>query len=116
MEHVGNNFGRVLSTVHTENNNWTNNGHLSNTLTMPDVDTVYHVYAMEWTADSLRFTYDSTHCYTYVNPKTDWKDWPFDQRFYLILNVAISGGMGGSITDADWPDSMSVDYVHIYQK
>jgi len=116
MEHVGNNFGRVLSTVHTENNNWTNNGHLSNTLTMPDVDTVYHVYAMEWTADSLRFTYDSTHCYTYVNPKTDWKDWPFDQRFYLILNVAIGGGMGGSITDADWPDSMSVDYVHIYQK
>lgn len=116
MEHVGNNFSKVLSTVHTQNNNWTNNGHLSATRTIPDVDTVFHVYAMEWTEDSLRFTYDDVHCYTYVNPKTDWKDWPFDQRFYIILNVAIGGGMGGSITDADWPDSMSVDYVRVYQK
>lgn len=116
MEHVGNNFGTVLSTVHTQNNNWTNGGHLSNNKQIPDADTVFHVYALEWTPDSLRFMYDSVHCYTYVNPKTDWKDWPFDQKFHIILNVAIGGGMGGSITEADWPDSMTVDYVRVYQK
>lgn len=116
MEHVGNNFGTVLSTVHTQNNNWTNGGHLSGSLLLPDVDTVFHVYGLEWTPDSLRFTYDSTKCYTYANPQTDWKDWPFDQQFYVILNVAIGGGMGGTITEADWPDSMTVDYVRIYQK
>lgn len=116
MEHVGNNFGTVLSTVHTENNNWTNGGHLSDNIKLMDADSVYHVYALEWTPDSLRFTYDSAHCYTYVNPHTDWKDWPFDQKFYVILNIAIGGGMGGNITEADWPDSMTVDYVRIYQK
>ncbi len=116
MEHVGNKFGTVLSTVHTQNNNWTNGGHLSASKFIPDVDTVFHVYSMEWNEDSIRFTYDSVKCYTYVNPKTDWKDWPFDQKFFLILNVAIGGGMGGAITDADWPDSMLVDYVRIYQK
>lgn len=116
MEHVGNNFGTVLSTVHTQNNNWTNGGHLSATRLLPDADTVFHTYALEWTADSLRFTYDDIKCYTYVNPHTDWKDWPFDQKFHVILNVAIGGGMGGSITEADWPDSMTVDYVRIYQK
>lgn len=116
MEHVGNNFGTVLSTVHTQNNNWTNGGHLSATRNIPDADTVFHNYILEWTPDSLRFVYDSTHCYTYVNPHTDWKDWPFDQKFHVILNVAIGGGMGGSIVDADWPDSMIVDYVRVYQK
>lgn len=116
MEHVGNNFGTVLSTVHTQNNNWTNGGHLSASKKMMDVDSVFHVYALEWSPDSLRFTYDGVKCYTYVNPHTDWKDWPFDQKFHVILNVAIGGGMGGSITPADWPDSMTVDYVRIYQK
>jgi beta-glucanase (GH16 family) len=116
MEHVGNKFGTVLSTVHTQNNNWTNGGHLSASKLIPDADTVFHVYALEWSPDSLRFTYDSVKCYTYVNPHTDWKDWPFDQKFHIILNVAIGGGMGGSITAADWPDSMTVDYVRVYQK
>jgi beta-glucanase (GH16 family) len=116
MEHVGNNFGTVLSTVHTQNNNWTNGGHLSASKFIPNVDTVFHVYAMEWSEDSIRFTYDGIKCYTYINPKTDWRDWPFDQKFHVILNLAIGGGMGGAITEANWPDSMLVDYVHVYQK
>ncbi|MGO4289010.1 carbohydrate-binding protein [Chitinophaga sp. RAB17] len=116
MEHVGNNLRTVLSTVHTQNNNWTNGGHLSASRVIPDVNTAYHVYAMEWSADSLIFTYDSSRVYAYANPQTDWKDWPFDQKFHVILNLAIGGGMGGTITEADWPDSMNVDYVRIYQK
>lgn len=116
MEHVGNNFGTVLSTIHTQNHNWTNGGGISNNIKMMDVDTVYHVYAMEWSPDTIRFTYDTTQILSFANPHTDWKDWPFDQKFHLILNVAIGGGMGGTIVDADWPDSMLVDYARIYQK
>ncbi|NML39957.1 carbohydrate-binding protein [Chitinophaga sp. G-6-1-13] len=116
MEHVGNNFGTVLSTVHTQNHNWTNGGGVSNTKKLMDADTVYHVYAMEWAPDTIRFRYDTTQVLSYPNPHTDWKDWPFDQKFHLILNLAIGGGMGGAITEADWPDSMQVDYARIYQK
>lgn len=116
MEHVGNNFGTVLSTVHTQNHNWTNGGQVSASRLLPDADSVYHVYSMEWSADSIMFMYDSVKVLTYPNPHTDWKDWPFDQKFFLILNVAIGGGMGGAIAEADWPDSMMVDYVRISQK
>lgn len=117
MEHVGNNLGKVLSTVHTKNSNWQNGGHLSNTKTIPTAHTAFHKYAIEWSEDSIRFTYDDTmHVYTYQNPHTDYKDWPFDQKFHIILNLAIGGGMGGAITHADWPDSLLIDYVHVYQK
>ncbi|BAV06903.1 Beta-glucanase, GH16 family [Filimonas lacunae] len=117
MEHTGNNYGTVLSSVHTENRNWMNGGNLTRDKHLINVDTTFHIYALEWTADSLRFTYDDIHCYTFVNPNTrSPKDWPFDQKFYVILNVAIGGMMGGAITDADWPDSMVVDYVRVYQK
>ncbi|SEW53470.1 carbohydrate-binding protein [Chitinophaga arvensicola] len=116
MEHVGNNFGTVLSTIHTQNRNWTNVGGISNTKKLMDADTTYHVYSMEWEPDTIRFFYDTSRILTYANPHTDWKDWPFDQKFHLILNLAIGGGMGGSIAEADWPDSMVVDYARIYQK
>lgn len=116
LEHVGNNFGKAMCAVHTENKNWTNGGNLGGNQIMPDLDTVYHVYGVEWSPDSLRFTHDGVGFYTYVNPKTDWKDWPFDKPFFMILNIAIGGGMGGAITEADWPDSMQVDYVRVYQK
>ncbi len=116
MEHIGNNLGKVMSTVHTQNNNWTNGGHLSATRSLTDAHTAYHVYGLEWSPDSLMFTVDGIHLYTYRNPHTDWKDWPFDQKFHIILNVAIGGGMGGTIVEGDWPDSMNVDYVRVYQK
>ena len=91
MEHIGNNYGNAMSTVHTQNNNWTNGGHLSGSRNIPDAADNYHLYALEWSPDSLRFTFDSVHVYTYANPHTDWKDWPFDQKFHIILNVAIGG-------------------------
>jgi beta-glucanase (GH16 family) len=116
MEHVGNKFGTVLSTIHTQSHNWTNGGEISSSRKIMDADTVFHVYGMDWSEDSIQFIYDGVPLFTYANPHTDWKDWPFDQPFHVILNVAIGGGMGGSITEADWPDSMLVDYVRIYQK
>lgn len=116
LEHVGNNFGKAMCAVHTENKNWTNGGNLGGNRIMMDVDTVYHVYGVEWSPDSLRFTHDGIGFYTYVNPRTDWKDWPFDKPFYMILNIAMGGGMGGTIVDADWPDSLIVDYVRVSQK
>jgi beta-glucanase (GH16 family) len=116
LEHVGNNFGKAMCAVHTENKNWTNGGNLGGNQILPDLDTAYHVYGVEWSPDSLRFTHDGVGFYTYVNPHTDWKDWPFDKPFYVILNIAMGGGMGGTIVDADWPDSMLVDYVRISQK
>lgn len=116
MEHVGNNFGTVLSTIHSQNHNWTNGGGISGSKKLMDADTVYHVYAMEWGPDTIRFRYDTMQVLTFANPHTDWKDWPFDQKFHLILNLAIGGGMGGSIVEADWPDSMQVDYARVYQK
>lgn len=116
LEHVGNTFGKAMCAVHTENKNWTNGGNLGGNEMLPDLDTVYHVYGLEWSPDSLRFTHDGNGFYTYVNPGTDWRDWPFDKPFYIILNIAIGGGLGGNIVEADWPDSMRVDYVRVYQK
>jgi hypothetical protein len=43
--------------------------------------------------------------------------WPFDKRFYILLNVAVGGDWGGQlgIDDNIFPPKMDVDYVRAYK-
>lgn len=45
-------------------------------------------------------------------------EWPFDQRFYLILNIAYGGNWGGArgLEIEKLPQKMEVDYVRVYKK
>lgn len=45
-------------------------------------------------------------------------EWPYDNPFYLILNIAIGGNLGGKkgIDNTVFPQSMLVDYVRIWSK
>lgn len=68
----------------------------------------YHVYAIDWLPDQVVWYVDGVK-YATVD-KTD-RDWVFDQPFYLILNLAMGGNLGGTI-DANLSNTtMSVDYV-----
>ena len=40
---------------------------------------------------------------------------PFDSDFFIILNVAVGGTLGGTSIEADLESSMEVDYVRVYQ-
>ena len=40
---------------------------------------------------------------------------PFDNDFFIILNVAVGGTLGGTNIEADLESSMEVDYVRVYQ-
>ena len=41
---------------------------------------------------------------------------PFNWNFYIILNVAMGGDMGGEIASDFNFDTMEVDYVRVYQE
>lgn len=72
-----------------------------------------HVYTLDWQPAALSFGVDG-HTYLVVR-KSQLRNWPFDQPFFLILNLAIGGTMGGSVPgNAPLPYSMSVDYVRLY--
>jgi beta-glucanase (GH16 family) len=78
----------------------------------------FHVYALEWTPDEIRAYVDDTLYFVYINEKSGWESWPYDQPFHLILNVAV-GGMwgrsGGGIDDDIFPLEMVVDYARVYK-
>jgi hypothetical protein len=43
--------------------------------------------------------------------------WPFDNKMYLILNMAVGGNWGGQkgIDPNIWPAKLEVDYVRVYK-
>ncbi len=118
MEYVGYQPGIVHGTVHTEAYNHTLGTQKGGTASVPDAESAFHLYAIEWTSEKIDFFVDDTKYYTFVNPENTYKEWPFDKEFYLILNIAIGGTWGGAqgIDDSIFPVQMAVDYVRVYKQ
>ena len=75
----------------------------------------FHVYAIEWEAEQIRWLVDEK-LYLTVTPKDVPSRWVFDHPFFIILNVAVGGGWPGNPTDDTlFPQSMLVDYVRVYK-
>ncbi len=78
----------------------------------------FHIYAIEWEPDVMRWYVDGNLYCT----QTDW--WssaapfpaPFDQRFHILLNLAVGGDWPGA-PDAStvFPQQYIIDYVRVYQ-
>lgn len=67
---------------------------------VPTLDTNFHTYAVEWLPDSLTFTVDGNEYYKLQKTSDDPRDWPFDQPYHLILNLAMGGTWGGEARDS----------------
>jgi beta-glucanase (GH16 family) len=78
----------------------------------------FHVFAVEWEPNAIRFYVDE-HLYTTRTPADLPKGakWVYDHPFFLLLNVAVGGGWPGS-PDASsiFPQEMLVDYVRVYRR
>jgi beta-glucanase (GH16 family) len=71
----------------------------------------YHTYAVDWLPDQIRYFLDGVPFAT-LN-KVD-NDWVFDHEFYIIINLAMGGNLGGAI-EANLKDtSMEFDYIRVY--
>jgi len=120
MEHVGYDPGNIHASIHTEKYNYMQSAENQRTTTkyISDATTAFHVYGLEWTADSIKISIDEKTYFTYANEKAGVTSWPFDQGCFLILNLAIGGNWGGAqgIDPTIFPASMVVDYVRVYQK
>ncbi len=117
MENVGYWPDSALSSIHTGAYNHSINTQKTKGVNRKDLSTAFHVYGMEWTADSISFYIDGLLYHVFKNEKTGSEAWPFDQEFHLLLNVAVGGNWGGKygVDDKIFPQRMEVDYVRVYQ-
>ncbi|MBA7574960.1 hypothetical protein ES708_16776 [subsurface metagenome] len=118
MEHVGFDMGNVHGAIHTEAYNGMIGTQRGGDIYIPDAHQAFHVYAIEWSEDSIHFIADDVRYYSYPNYNTGYERWPYDKRFHLLVNIAIGGNWGGQqgIDDTIFPQTLEIDYVRVYQK
>ena len=76
----------------------------------------FHVYAVEWEAQEIRWYIDGTQIFKVTIDAVPGK-WVFDHPFFIILNVAVGGGWPGFPDETTmFPQQMVVDYIRVYQK
>lgn len=76
----------------------------------------FHTYAIEWETDEIRWYYDGEQYHTVTREDVGDREWVFDQPFFIILNQAIGGTLGGIIgLDTEFPAQVLVDYVRVYE-
>ena len=77
----------------------------------------YNVYAVELYPDSLSFYINDRHTFTYPRIKTKEKgQFPFNQSYYLLLDMQLGGSWVGKVYPEDLPVEMEIDWVRFYQK
>lgn len=118
MEHVGYDQGVIHGTLHSKKYNHIQQTQQEGKINIADCSTEFHVYAINWQPNQIDFFVDNQRYHSVKrNPEDNFEGWPFDQKFHLILNIAVGGNWGGKegIDDTIWPQHMEVDYVRVYQ-
>ena len=118
MEHVGYDEGVIHGTIHTEAFNHIDGTDRGGSIPVPSATSEFHNYAMEWTPNEIRVSVDGEQYFTFRNrAQYGWQEWPFDQKFHLLMNIAVGGSWGGAegIDDSAFPERMVIDYVRVYK-
>ncbi len=117
MEHVGYEKDSIFGTIHSEAYNHMKGTQKGKGIFISTPYDQFHVYAIEWTPEKIDFIMDGVVYNHITNEHLSEKEWPFDQPFYLILNLAIGGGWGGKmgVDETVFPAVMEVDYVRYFK-
>lgn len=117
MEHVGYDQNVVHFTTHSEAYYFKINTQKSAQKTIPTASTEFHLYRVDWTPYAVRGYFDGEKVFEFVNENKTYKEWPFDKRFHILMNVAVGGDWGGAkgVDDSIFPKKMDVDYVRYYK-
>jgi len=114
VEHVGRDLDTMHFSLHTGKYNHRFKTQLTHTVKVEGVSEKFYDYAMDWDEEKISFEVNGVEqCRFY---KKDYADsWPFDKPHYLILNVAIGGGFGGTADFSCLPASMEIESIKVYQ-
>ena len=111
MEQTGANKETTLGTLHWYNTAGSNNASYGESTPVADASSDFHLYTVEWSDTSIKIYLDDVSFFEMANDST----LPFNADFFMILNIAMGGTLGGDIDPSFTEDTMEIDYVKVFQ-
>jgi beta-glucanase (GH16 family) len=109
MEHRGVDPNRIIAALHYPGNSG-GNAIVGRTL-IQNATTEFHVYRFDWTASSLQFYVDGQLFHSMANSPSI----PYNKDFFILLNLAMGGTLGGTIDATLNSATYEIDYVRVYR-
>ena len=118
MEEVGTNPNYVSSSLHALGHYHANNTQVTKERYLAGAEEDFHIYAIEWTSQYIQTYVDGEKLLYYENDGSGKRNWPYNEPFYVILNLAWGGSWGGmnGVDESALPCTMEVEYVRVFQK
>jgi len=119
-EHIGQKVQEVFFNVNTGAYNIVNGKAKGKHLYITDLYTRFHVFRIDWTAESIQFFMNDELTFEFQKESNDPEVWPFDKPFYLKLMLAVGllYDYGDGIKEVDttvFPQQLLIDYVRVYK-
>ena len=116
MENVGFDPKNFHYSLHSGKYNWQQKLQRTKVASVTDPN-AFHKFALDWNSNSITFYQDGLNVYQVKKDEDTFDAWPFRDRFYLILNLAIGGMWGGQqgVDDKIFPSQFVIRYVKVYQ-
>jgi beta-glucanase (GH16 family) len=87
----------------------------------PTLSDDYHLYAIEWETNVVRFYLDND-LYETRTPADIPADagasarWVYDHPFFILVNLAVGGRFPGAPDGTTFPQTMLIDYIRVYKR
>jgi beta-glucanase (GH16 family) len=116
MEHIGREPSTAHGTMHGPGYSGANGIGNAVAFDRPVADD-FHVFAVEWSVNDLRWFVDGREYFRTTSASLPQSArWVFDHPFFLLLNLAVGGAWPGDPdATSTYPQEMVVDYVRVYR-
>jgi beta-glucanase (GH16 family) len=119
MENIGREPSRVHATVHGPG--YSGDNGIGGIVPLPGDRAFaddFHTFAIVWRKESIELFVDGkSHAKVTQAALPANATWVFDTPFYMLLNVAVGGRWPGAPdATSTYPQTMTVDYVRVYQQ
>ena len=78
----------------------------------------FHTYAISWHEDSIEWLFDGVAYNKIIRGDTELqgKAWPFNDEFYLIINLAIGGWFAGEVDPNLRAAQLEIEWIKYYSE
>ncbi len=117
MELVGHEPHKIHGTVHF-GKDWPENKWVTKSYQLRDADFSddFHTFTLIWERNLIKWEVDGTEYHRITPSSLGNENYPFNEVFHLILNVAVGGNWPGNPDGStEFPQTMEVDYIKVFQ-
>ncbi len=119
MEHTANDMDRFYACLHSELYNHKNGEPYDTRFLIDGLSDDFQKFGLLWTENQIIYYLNDKEMVTYTkgedNKDQSPKGWPFNEDFYIILNLAIGGMFGGEVDMNCFPQEFIIKDIKIYK-